>query len=621
MILIIPIGGLGERFKKRKYDKPKALINVLGKPMIFYLLDNLELGKFNIIMIIYHYEYKNYGFEDLIKKNYNSINFEFCMVNQNTNGAAETINIGLCRLNRLKIKDMPILCLDSDNFYIIDIINLWDNKNCIFSFYDEKSYPIYSYVKINESNNLITIAEKNKISNFACTGAYGFNSFKNLHKNIDYIIKNDIRMNNEYYMSCVIKTMIDNNITFKNVVIDKNNFYCLGTPLQLRCFCNKIPQSEWFKNKIRKQNISFCFNLEASFINKKEVNDKLIKYRINQIMKLIIYLDKLGNNISIKDSLKYLDKYNLSLNENNNIKIIRKLPNNLDFYINDFPNKTIGMIERQIGFYLENIVPRTFNSIEYKSPHEVVKRGKDLSGEIYYYKNIPDSVNDLFPKLIEFDINNKYYKMEKIYGLCLSNVYLDHLLTKNILKLVMEQLRRIQRVKITNNNNINLYDNYSKKLIARYKKYDYSIFHKSDELFLELLEKLKIYEENDNGKLKVIHGDFVMTNIIINEYNTIKLIDMRGKLGDNYTICGDWLYDWGKLYQSIIGYDSILLNKELNSEYLKMMKEYFEEYFIDIFGLEDFENLRLITKSHLFSLIPLHDSDKCINFYDLIYKV
>ena len=32
---------------------------------------------------------------------------------------------------------------------------------------------------------------------------------------------------------------------------------------------------------------------------------------------------------------------------------------------------------------------------------------------------------------------------------------------------------------------------------------------------------------------------------------------MRGKVGDKLTICGDWLYDWAKIYQSIIGYDEI----------------------------------------------------------------
>jgi len=52
----------------------------------------------------------------------------------------------------------------------------------------------------------------------------------------------------------------------------------------------------------------------------------------------------------------------------------------------------------------------------------------------------------------------------------------------------------------------------------------------------------------------IIHGDQVFTNIIINNYDKIKFIDMRGKLGTELTICGDL----EKIYQSLIGYDEIL---------------------------------------------------------------
>ena len=41
MIIIIPLGGLGTRFKKQGYIMPKALINIEDKPIIFHLLDTL----------------------------------------------------------------------------------------------------------------------------------------------------------------------------------------------------------------------------------------------------------------------------------------------------------------------------------------------------------------------------------------------------------------------------------------------------------------------------------------------------------------------------------------------------------------------------------------------------
>mgnify|MGYP003332992068 CR=1 FL=1 len=43
MIIIIPLGGIGDRFKKNGYNKPKALIKIFGKPILYYILDNLNL--------------------------------------------------------------------------------------------------------------------------------------------------------------------------------------------------------------------------------------------------------------------------------------------------------------------------------------------------------------------------------------------------------------------------------------------------------------------------------------------------------------------------------------------------------------------------------------------------
>jgi dTDP-glucose pyrophosphorylase len=174
MIIIIPIGGIGQRFKDNGYTKPKALINLFGRPLITYLLDNLNIKNIDYIFIPYNKEYKEYRFEDILRKEYSNINFKFYCIDNNTRGAAETINIGLNSLNEKR--DIPVICLDSDNFYTSDIITKWNGENCVFSFKDYNNKPIYSYVKTNDNNNIIDIKEKEKISDNACTGAYGFKS-------------------------------------------------------------------------------------------------------------------------------------------------------------------------------------------------------------------------------------------------------------------------------------------------------------------------------------------------------------------------------------------------------------------------------------------------------------
>ena len=96
---------------------------------------------------------------------------------------------------------------------------------------------------------------------------------------------------------------------------------------------------------------------------------------------------------------------------------------------------------------------------------------------------------------------------------------------------------------------------------------------------------------------------------------------MRGQLGKNLTIYGDWLYDWAKLYQSLIGYDKILMSKNISLSYETKMISEFEKHFINLYSNEDLINLKLITKSLLFTLIPLHNNEKCKLYYNLIFKI
>ena len=185
----------------------------------------------------------------------------------------------------------------------------------------------------------------------------------------------------------------------------------------------------------------------------------------------------------------------------------------------------------------------------------------------------------------------------------------------------MNSIKRIQNTDVNDTNNINIYANYCNKMLERYKSYNYNIFNNIDETYNTIYNLLYEYEINNNGKKSIIHGDTVMTNIIINEFEKIKFIDMKGIVGNTYSIYGDWLYDWAKLYQSLIGYDKILLNRDIDKEYETMMINIFKNYFISHFSEYDFNNLKNITKSLLFTLIPLHNNDKCYKYYDLIFTI
>lgn len=632
MIIIIPIGGIGQRFKDNGYSKPKAIINLFGKPILFYLLDNLVLDNIDYIYIPYNKEYSFYNFEDMIKNSYPSLKFKFFMLENNTKGAADTINISLNQLN--EPDDKPILCLDSDNFYLCDIVNKWKGNNCVFTIKDINLTPIYSYITVDDNNNVINIKEKEKISDNACTGAYGFKSIRQLKNYTDKIIQNNITQKSEFYTSGVIKEMINDNIKFQNISISENKYICLGTPIQLRVFYNNYPRISCENNELLIKAKRICFDLDNTLVSfPQKYGDYTSVKPIEKNINLLRYLKKFNNTIIIytarrmkthsgnigkinadigKITFDTLEKFDIPYDE-----LYFGKPH-ADFYIDDLAINSFDNIEKQIGFYNNVIEPRDFNNIETNNIDIITKKGKDLYGEIFYYKNIPNEIKDLFPMFLYSE--NDMYKIEKIHGITLSELYLSELLTLDTFKHTLSSINRIHNVKNEINSEINIYDNYVNKLKSRYDNFDYSKFKNSKLIYDELINKLTEYENTKCGKNVVIHGDPVFTNIIINKYGKIKFIDMRGKIGNSLTIYGDWLYDWAKIYQSLIGYDNILMSKSISIEYQNKLINFFKEFFINNYSENDFINLKIITKSLLFTLIPLHNNDKCFNYYELIFS-
>ena len=333
MIIIIPIGGVGKRFKEKGYNKPKALINIYGKPIISYLLDNLNTNNIEYIFIPYNKEYMNYRFEDFLIKTYPNIIFKFFCLENNTRGAAETINIGINNLDEKR--DIPVLCLDSDNFYTHDIISQWNGENCIFSFKDFNENTIFSYVKTNENDQIIDIKEKVKISNNACTGAYGFSSINELKKYTSKIIEENITQKSEFYTSGVIKTMINDGKSFMNINISNKYYFSLGTPEQV----------DQYKHP-------FLFDLDGTLVDTDNIYIKVWNF----IMKKY--------NLSVDDSF-----FKFFIQGNNDISFLKKIFANIKS--NEIFNNFINRISAYYHYHAHQLSKQTCFEFEKTSDKRV----------------------------------------------------------------------------------------------------------------------------------------------------------------------------------------------------------------------------------------------------------
>jgi len=624
MNIIIPCCGKGQRFIDDNYNRHKTLIKILGKNMIEYVIDGIYDTDKNInIYLIYNEELNKYNFKDLINNKYKNIT---CILLSTLSlGATSTVLYGL---NNIKDISKKTVVMDYDSFYNIDVISKFKYDNSIIYFKDHSEKNIYSYISINDNGVITDIKEKQRISDNANTGCYCFESGTILKQYCEYIINNDIRYNNEYYLSLVVKEMIKDNHKFNGIQIDYNDFECVGTPIQLQIFCNKYKVID----KLR-----ICFDLDNTLVSLSNIND-INKYEnitgIQQNIDLCNYYKSIGHYIIIYTSRGMLSNNSnigkINVNSTQNVYDILKKYHiqydelifgkpYADFYIDDKGINVNSNIDKEIGIYNSIIKERCFNVIK-GSKINIIKKSsnKSLDGEIFWYTNIPESIKYLFPSFIKNNSTNNYYEIEKIDGIELSYLYTNSSITINILKLLLDNIKSIHNSSLCIDKNINIYINYCNKMTNRLEMLNKTNYKLSLDLYQKVYDYLDKYEQNNKGTVGVIHGDPVFTNILLTDTNTLKFIDMKGKL-DKLTIHGDIFYDYGKIYQSLLGYDEILLDKNIDINYKKTIIKYFEQYIIKIYGIDKLLDIKYITASLLITLLPLHDiQDKYQKYIDLI---
>ncbi|EAH7997308.1 lipopolysaccharide biosynthesis protein [Campylobacter jejuni] len=235
MNIVIPMAGLGSRFVKAGFDKPKPFIDVLGKPMITRVLENLKYKDAKYILIARkEHLIQEKKLVDEIKNNFNA---EFIGIDKLTEGTACTVLYARKYINN----DTPLMIANSDQIVdinIADFINDSLNRSLdgsILTFIDKEKNPKWSFAKLN--NDLVMeVREKEAISEFATVGIYFFNKGKIFVESaIDMIIEND-RVNNEFYTCPVYNYAIKNGAKIGIYNIDFSKMHGIGTPKDLEIF-------------------------------------------------------------------------------------------------------------------------------------------------------------------------------------------------------------------------------------------------------------------------------------------------------------------------------------------------------------------------------------------------
>ena len=621
MIIIIPLGGMGKRFSELGYKDPKPLVKVLGKEIIFWVLDNLKINDNDKVYIVYNKELDNFEFTDHFGK-YPYLNF--LRLNKNTSGPVETI-YKITKILEKNSKHKGILIVDGDTFYKKDIIKSINEKHHTIFYHKTKiKEPIFSYIKI-KNGKIIDIAEKKKISSNANTGAYYFNSINTFN----YFANLCLKKNKKTYVSEIFNKLINNKQPIYPKNLKNTEFSCLGTPKQVIEFSRQ--------KKIEKKR--FCFDLDNTLVSlPKVLNDySTVKPKIKNI-KFLNFLYSLGHHIIIftarrmrthKGNVKKVKKdvEKLTINQLKSFKInYHKLifgKPYAHFYIDDLSIHPNENLNTKLGYYeISDNMTRKFNEVVV-GEKITVKNSKNieiLNNEIKFLKNLPNKIKSFFPKIRSYGKN--FYKMDTINGLKLSYLLVNNLLTQDDLTAIFNSLSSIHSSKVKiNDKKIDIYSNYYQKLKVRKDKDNGIIKKFGHRNYNNLINFLIKYEKLNKGKMGIIHGDPVLSNIIKKNNNELVFLDPRGSQGNKFTIFGDINYDFAKVYQSLCGYENIILDKKVDYRYLKDLRIHFESLLKLNKEVNDINTIKYLSSSLYFSLVSFHDKKYMSKFLDISYDL
>lgn len=246
--IVIPMAGLGSRFANAGYKMPKPLIDIDGEPMIKVVIDNLTPKcEHRFIFICQNEHIKAY---DLIPrlKSYTK----------------ESVIIGIDGLTEgqvctvLKAKDIidnndPLMTANSDQWIDFDInkyLSDMNDRKLDGMIMTMKANDIkWSYAKTNAEGYVIETAEKKVISQDATVGIYNFAHGRDLVESAEKMIKDNIRVNNEFYTCPCYNYLIKGGkkIGIYSIGEEYNGMYGLGTPHDLEWFLNNPVEN--FKNR------------------------------------------------------------------------------------------------------------------------------------------------------------------------------------------------------------------------------------------------------------------------------------------------------------------------------------------------------------------------------------
>ena len=219
MKVIIPLAGKGTRLRPHTHLVPKPMLKIAGKPVMAYILEDLERlgGVDQVIYVTGHLKEK--------VEQYARTQFKLpaAFVEQTVqDGTAGAVKLAEPYVDQ----DVLIIFVDTIFETDLSVVKRTDADGIIWV-KEVEDYQRFGVVVTDKDGNMTKIVEKpdTPISKRANIGLYYVKNWKLLYEGIDHVLKQP-KNKGEYYLTDAFQYMIDKGAKLK--VIDVEGWYDAG---------------------------------------------------------------------------------------------------------------------------------------------------------------------------------------------------------------------------------------------------------------------------------------------------------------------------------------------------------------------------------------------------------
>lgn len=235
--IVITMGGLGSRFRKKGYTVPKYMIEAKGKTLFEWSLISLDGYKKDVAQYVFlAMADETNDVKSFIEGKCRELgieNYHIILLDYLTDGQATTAKLASQYWN----KEHALLIYNIDTYVEAGEMHSGELHGDGFIPCFQAPGDHWSFVRLDDAGRVVEIKEKQRISNYCTLGAYYFKTCQ-LYEDLydEYYSQNHELVNGEKYVAPLYDYLLSKGGEIYISDIDPKRVHVLGTPEELEVF-------------------------------------------------------------------------------------------------------------------------------------------------------------------------------------------------------------------------------------------------------------------------------------------------------------------------------------------------------------------------------------------------